>query len=651
MPQLDFTQPPFDVLSADERLSVKKHTQVRYLAKDDSLAVDDLQYFFVVLKGQIEQRLGDEFVATYLGNNHTKHLNSNDWFDSRRTPERTDKNGEMGHSPEYYQFCAVEDSLLLQVDGSAIDKIGAQNYLVRQLLSDKLSERLKALELRRSNQAAGTNSYTAQQEVQQILLQPVTDVTLLPVHIVAASSSLYQATRIMMDAGLKHVLVRSSEHTKMRQSEVSHSVVPPKSDRTLGLLSDHDICRAVSDQKDPATTPCLDYASFNLHTIKDKSEIGDALLMMTRYRIHRLPVLNDSDTVIGVLAQSDLIAYVGQHSQLISMEIEHAQDMSSLDKAVELIGRYIRAQQQNGVKVSVVSRMVQQLNAQVFTKLWQLIAPKEVIENTCVIVMGSEGRGEQIMRTDQDNALIIRDGFTHPDLEKFADTFNQHLSVLGYPLCDGHIMMNNPIWRQSISDFKAQISLWFKNTDPMHGIYLSSILDGEYVCGDRELLVQIRAHLQVAHMRADPMFVRHFARAALQFGDVSQWWQKFVPLIGKPTRRDVDLKKSGLFPLVHGIRALALEHNIFEVTSTKERLKALVNAGMFNKERAETLGEALEFFMAQRLAVALATDDKYARQVDPITLSALERDALKECLAVVKSFKYELTQHYQLEIG
>ena len=53
MPHLDFTQPPFDVLSAAERQSIKKNTQIRYLAKDEYLPADDLQYFYVVLKGQI----------------------------------------------------------------------------------------------------------------------------------------------------------------------------------------------------------------------------------------------------------------------------------------------------------------------------------------------------------------------------------------------------------------------------------------------------------------------------------------------------------------------------------------------------------------------------------------------------------------------
>ena len=186
----------------------------------------------------------------------------------------------------------------------------------------------------------------------------------------------------------------------------------------------------------------------------------------------------------------------------------------------------------------------------------------------------------------------------------------------------------------------------------MHGIYLSAILDGEYVCGDESLLTQVRQHLELAHQQADPMFVRQFARAALQFGDVNQWWQKFVPLLGgKSASSDIDLKKAGIFPLVHGIRTLALENNVLDVPSTKARLKALVQVDAMTQERADTLLEALEFFMAQRLSVALSTDDKHARQVDPTTLTALERDLLKECLAVVKSFKNQLRQHYQLEIA
>ncbi|WLG14258.1 DUF294 nucleotidyltransferase-like domain-containing protein [Psychrobacter cibarius] len=646
MPHLDFTQPPFDVLSLAERQSIRKNTQIRYLAKNENLTAEELQYLYVVIKGQIEQLLDGEFVASYLGSNHSDHLNNNDWFDSRRLPESLTENSLNTKALQTYQFRAAEDTLLLQVAGSAVDKISAQNHLVRQMLSDKLPERLKALQQRRNNKSIVSASYNDQQEVQQIMLQPVIDVNLLPVHIVNANNSLYEAASIMTKAGLKHVLVQPLNHLK-NEGEVQYGT-----GHLLGILTDTDICRAVSDQQDPATTPCQRYANFNLRTIKAGDEIGDALLTMTRYRIHRLPVIDQNGDVVGILGQSDMLAHIGHHSQLISIQIEQAKDLSSLDTAVELIGRYIRAQHQNGVKIGNISRMVQTLNAQVFTKLWQLIVPDEVMTNTCLIVMGSEGRGEQIMRTDQDNALILRDGYTHPDLPEFADTFNQHLADLGYPLCDGNIMMTNPMWRQPLKQFNAQIGLWFRNTDPMHGIYLSAILDGEYVCGDESLLTQVRQHLKVAHRQSDPMFVRQFARAALQFGDVNQWWQKFVPLLGgKSGSEDIDLKKAGIFPLVHGIRTLALENDILELPSSKNRLKALVQARALTQERADTLLEALEFFMAQRLSVALSTDDKHARQVNPMTLTALERDLLKECLAVVKSFKNQLRQHYQLELA
>ena len=646
MPHLDFTQPPFDVLSLAERQSIRKNTQIRYLAKNENLTAEELQYLYVVIKGQIEQLLDGEFVASYLGSNHSDHLNNNDWFDSRRLPESLTENSPNTEALQTYQFRAAEDTLLLQVAGSAVDKISAQNHLVRQMLSDKLPERLKALQQRRNNKSIVSASYNDQQEVQQIMLQPVIDVNLLPVHIVNANNSLYEAASIMTKAGLKHVLVQPLDHLK-NEGEVQYGT-----GHLLGILTDTDICRAVSDQQDPATTPCQRYANFNLRTIKAGDEIGDALLTMTRYRIHRLPVIDQHGDVVGILGQSDMLAHIGHHSQLISIQIEQAKDLSSLDTAVELIGRYIRAQHQNGVKIGNISRMVQTLNAQVFTKLWQLIVPDEVMTNTCLIVMGSEGRGEQIMRTDQDNALILRDGYTHPDLAQFADTFNQHLADLGYPLCDGNIMMTNPMWRQPLKQFNAQIGLWFRNTDPMHGIYLSAILDGEYVCGDESLLTQVRQHLKVAHRQSDPMFVRQFARAALQFGDVNQWWQKFVPLLGgKSGSEDIDLKKAGIFPLVHGIRTLALENDILELPSSKSRLKALVQARALTQERADTLLEALEFFMAQRLSVALSTDDKHARQVNPMTLTALERDLLKECLAVVKSFKNQLRQHYQLELA
>ena len=664
MTQLDFSQPPFDVLSPIERQSLKKHTQVRYLAKDKSLTDQDLDYFYVVLKGHIQQKLNDDYVGDFTANEY-----SNDWFDARRryiehtndqlTDAINNTVNTSSHPPYHYQ--ALEDSLLLQVDAAAIDRLSAQNHLVRQLLSGELSERMQALSMRKNrhtnhqkhnnaqitdspkNNINSKNNVANQAEAQQLMLQPVTNIPLLAVKIINEEATLFEAAQTMTNAGLKHVLISRTPSPERHPTRAY--------DSDFGILTDTDICRAISESADSKLTKCHTYANFKLRTISEHHDVSDALLTMIRYQVHRLPVVNAAGEIIGILGQSNLLAYISHHSQLITLQIQQAQDIQTLANAVDQIGQYIRAQQHNGIKVGVISRMVQTLNAQVFTKLWQLIVPDMVFENTCVIVMGSEGRGEQIMRTDQDNALIIRNGFSHPDLPQYAEQFNQHLANMGYPLCDGNIMMTNPIWRLPLNRFKTQISQWFKAKEPNHSIWLAALLDASYVCGDERLLDSLRQHLAIAYQQADPMFVRSFARAALQFGDVNQWWKNFAPLIGKPVDHDIDLKKAGIFPLVHGIRAMALEKQIFDVTSTKSRLQALARCGVLTQKRAETLNETLEFFIGQRLAVALQSQDKNVHRVDPATLSALERDLLKECLALVKSFKNQLRQHYQLEIA
>ena len=662
MTRLDFTQPPFDVLSSSERESIKKQTQIRYLAKNEALTAEDHNYFYVVLKGRIQQTLNGEELHDFAATNF-----SNDWFDARKQPTNEFNsissidqiNSEAAatlslhqpHNAYQYQYHAVEDSLLLQVNSEAIDKLSVQNRHIRKLLSGELAERMQAYSERsQSSTAAQHLNYSLNQSIvgnqaesQQLMLQPVTAIRMLEVHTISETATLFEAAMTMTKAGLKHVLVKRTP-TIERHPTRSHQ-------SNLGILTDADICRAVSEQVDMSTALCRDYAKFKLHTISHQQDISEALLTMIRYRVHRLPVLDENEEVIGVLGQSDLLAFLSHHSQLLSLQIEQANSIEGLKQPVESIGQYIRTQHNNGIKIGVISRIVQALNAHVFAKLWRLIVPDMVYENTCIIVMGSEGRGEQIMRTDQDNALIIRNGFSDPNLADYAETFNQTLADMGYPLCEGNIMMTNPLWRQPLNRFKSEVSTWFSQKEPEHSIWLSSLLDASYVCGDERLLEGLRKHLQIAHRSADPMFVRSFAQAALQFGEINQWWKKFVPLIGKPMPQDIDLKKAGIFPLVHGIRALALENDIFEATSTKDRLQQLAQLGVITPKRAETLNEALEFFMARRLDIALATDNKLAREVDPAMLSALERDLLKECLNVVKSFKNELRQRYQLDIA
>lgn len=591
---------PFDVLTDSERKLISKHSQMLYLAENQPIAEQFSDDFFIIVKGKLKQYHADELIAG---------LNTHDWFDTHP------KNGEI------HTFITSEQCLLYRIDGKIIKQICEQNVTLKNLLFADLSQRL-----------AQYNARQAHYENQQLLHQRIATLghhIKLP-NFIPSTSSIVQATIAMNSVFAKHILVQGNETDPQK----------------VGMFTQADVCRAVGDGVDLHSS-VLPYVNFNMSTIHQNQELSEALIMMLERKIHRLPIVDDTGNIIGIIGQTELLNFLANHSQLIVAKIEQATNLEELQPIVDSIGKFIRSSTERGVKTHIIARTVQSLNAQIFSKVWQIIVPAKIFENTCLFVMGSEGRGEQIMRTDQDNALIIRDEFDFDEqaLLNYANQFNDTLARLGYPYCDGGIMLNNAQWRKTLKDFKAQINQWFSKTGES-SIWLATLLDAHFVCGDRQLFEELYQHLFIAYKEyAYPNFINRFAGATLAMADGGHFWQKFTG----GNNHDVDLKKAGIFPIVHGVRTLAFDNKL-TTTSTRTRLDELARIGVIEPQTAQNLKEALDFFLYKRLLTALVTSDKSARKVNPNTLSNFDRDLLKESLAVVKSFKGFITRHYRLDV-
>jgi len=302
----------------------------------------------------------------------------------------------------------------------------------------------------------------------------------------------------------------------------------------------------------------------------------------------------------------------------------------------------------SGTRVSLIARLVQDLNARLFERAWQLIAPPDLVANRCLFVMGSEGRGEQLLKTDQDNGLILRDGYTPPEnLPAICQSFSQALSAFGYPECPGHIMVNNPMWRQTAYDFGQMVQQWLLMPDADGLMNLAIFLDAHPVCGDAHLL----EHAQQALMRLatdnDAMLAR-FAASIDAFGHSQGWWNR---LLGLDDQQGLHLKKEGIFPLVHGVRSLALAEHLQE-TSTTARIDALVVKNVITPALGADLTQSLHFLMGLKLKAGV-TEMETQRPVSGLVnvgkLSTLERDLLKDALGVVKHFKTLLRSRFKLD--
>jgi CBS domain-containing protein len=361
-------------------------------------------------------------------------------------------------------------------------------------------------------------------------------------------------------------------------------------------------------------------------------------------------LVTEGDQISGVLGALDLFGFLSNQSYQINEQILGARDIESLKASAGQITRLITLLHRSGTKVNMIARLVQELNLRLFERTWQFIAPPDLQANSCLFVMGSEGRGEQLLKTDQDNGLVLRDGYEcSVDLAEVCRKFSAALADFGYPVCPGNIMISNPHWRQSVSEFSQMVRLWSVTASPDSLMELAIFLDAHAVCGDTELLEKVRSSVFDLTADNDAMLSR-FAAAINFFGSSHGWWNRLLGL-GEKEGEQLDLKKVGTFPLVHGIRSLALAHRL-TVVSTAGRIDALTAAGKLPAKLAADLIDSLHFFMGLKLKIGLQeleTGRPVSGGIQMERLSSLDRDLLKDTLGVVKQFKVLLNQRFHLE--
>jgi CBS domain-containing protein len=413
----------------------------------------------------------------------------------------------------------------------------------------------------------------------------------------------------------------------------------------LGIFTTTDLRDALLRDTPPHALAVRDVARFELIEVQADAEVFEALWLMVRHRVHRL-LVRDGDQVLGVLGQLDLVSFVANHSHIVAQQIDDAASVGELGAAAERIDQMITLLHGSGIRIERITRLVTELNRRLFARLWALLAPPDLVANSCLLVMGSEGRGEQILKTDQDNALILRDGFAFSRLDEVAASFNAALATFGYPPCPGGIMLTTPLWRQPLAGLRDSLRQWLYGHDPDGPMNLAIFFDAAAVAGDETLLTDARNHLDTILAGQDTYLAR-FAAAADQFSEPGLWTR----LTTKRDEQPLDLKKLGTFPIVHGVRALSLQYGVRE-QGTAARLKALQAGGHIDETLARDLLDALHFLMGLRLSHQLrqrAGGAQPGNEVRPSDLGALEREPLRDALAIVKRLRLFLRQHFRLD--
>jgi len=600
MPALLFNHAPFDQLTAQEVEELDRQIKVVYFPAGQTLihAGESTDCLFWIIKGKVEESAQDRLEAVH------------------EPAELIDLDALL--SPlSRHTFVAREDCLCYSLPKTTVQKLGNQNQSLNHYLALSLENTRQLLNQGKSAQA-----------VSQLVTAPIL-VLQLPT-----------CTPLDGQISLKQLAVHLASSKQDAQLVDCNG--------QLGLITLTDINRALTQPSFDLHQPIASLCTLDLLTLKETDSMMQAQQAMLNNDLHHLVVKKARGHAI--LESKTLLSYLSNQSHWIVQKIQQTQNPEALVNAALESQRMIHTLFNQGTRTEHIMQLVSQVNRQIFIRLYDLLIPSELKEQVCLFVMGSEGREEQIFRTDQDNGLILSDPSQRHLLIAFRQAFNSYLLKMGYPPCPGNIMLTHDLWCQTLSGYREQINQWVGQYLPENTIFLSALSDAKGIAGNTILCEALRTNLHEA-LQEHTAFLPIFARSLSQFEVPLGLFNDFSLSVDKQHKQQLDIKKGGLFALVHGLRCLALEKGLTQ-TNSLERLDALRKTHLLDKQLAEDLREAFSFMSQLRLEAMIESHlahEPMSNFITPAHLSSLEKHLLKSCLKTVKRFKRLLEHHFHLE--
>ncbi len=443
----------------------------------------------------------------------------------------------------------------------------------------------------------------------------------------------------------------------MRARNVS-SLVVAEGEAPIGIFTDRDLRnKVVAVGADPAGLKVRDVMNAPLETIGEHEFLYQALYRMSRRSIHRLAVVDGTGRLAGIITDTDILRLQAHSPHQLVLDIERAADVEALRALHGRIQALVLHLAGTGLRTRDMVRLIAHLNDQILVRLIALLRAEryaDLPDGFAFVVMGSEGRSEQTLSTDQDNALVYSDDLGPAEvarLEVFAQELIDTLIAIGVPPCPGGIMAKNPPWRRSLSEWRKEIARWFETPTPDHIMRGSMFVDLRTVHGDVGLERALKDHV-FAHLRKDRGFLMRMAQNMMGFKPPLGWFGRIKAERSGEHRGMLDIKKAGIFAITDGVKALALEAERLD-GGTHERLAALAAAGVLQPAAAEDVAESFEWLVHMRLrghveAVRAGREPNNYIALD--ALNRMERARLHSALEGVARFQQFVRHHFSLDL-
>ncbi|WED25645.1 DUF294 nucleotidyltransferase-like domain-containing protein [Vibrio sp. DW001] len=423
-------------------------------------------------------------------------------------------------------------------------------------------------------------------------------------------------------------------------------------DSFVGIITERDLCAKVIAQGLDVDTQVVEVMSTELISLDHNAYIIEAMLLVLRYNVHHLPILKNKQP-IGVIEVTDIIRYESQNSLLIVSSIFQQNSIEDLivlsNQLKDCFVRMVNEDANSHMVGRAMSEIGRSFKQRFLELAEEKLGPPPV--PYCFLALGSMARDEQLIVTDQDNAIILDNEYQeslHGDYFKELATYVcDGLAACGYTYCTGDIMATNPEYRKTQSQWEECFSSWIENPNPKTLLNCSIFFDLYGVYGRPKWAEQLNAFI-LRKAKKNNRFLACLARNAINRTPPLGFFKDFVMEKDGRHNNSINLKRRGTAPLADLIRVHALAIGS-QSQNSFDRLEDIIEAGILPPSKGKDLQHAMEFISLVRIrhqALDIKAEQEPDNNIEPENMSDFERRNLKDAFLVLSSAQNFLKFRY-----
>ena len=418
-------------------------------------------------------------------------------------------------------------------------------------------------------------------------------------------------------------------------------------DRLAGIVTVRDLTNKVVARDLSHDTPVREVMTADPLHLSPRAIGSDVLHAMQERGIGHVPIVEDG-ALLGIVTQTDLMRFQALSSATLVREVATADSAAEMVPVTAQIPQLLAQLVSLGHRHETVTRLITDI-ADAATRRLLTLAEHELgppPARYLWLACGSQGRQEQTGVSDQDNCLMLEDGVRDQDMayfDKLARFVSDGLHTIGYVYCPGDMMATNPRWRQPVKVWRSYFRDWIETPNPEAQMLASVMFDLRPIGGAFELFEGMHGET-LKRASKNSIFVAHMASNALKHTPPLGMLRGFATIRSGEHKKQLDLKHSGVVPVVDLARIYALQGRLKPV-NTRARLEAAGEAKLLSQQGADdllaaydTIAETRLRHQARRVEQGEAPDNYMA----PEALPHLERSHLRDAFVVVKGLQSSL---------